>query len=98
MKLGVGLVADWVKIALKTGLVAGVMAALWAVFTQIQIPTYTYSYVFNGWNNAISLIKYWYPQFPIIWNFSLSLIGILLALWTFRFATVAIRWLFKVNE
>lgn len=90
--------ADWAKIAIKTGLIAGVMVALWAVFTQVQIPALNYGKVFAGWNVAFALVKYWFPEFPVIWNFTLALLGILIALWTFRFATIAIRWLFKVNE
>lgn len=90
--------ADWVKISLKTGLILGVMTAIWAVFTQIQIPDLNYYTVFNGWTTAFALISYWVPAFPTVWNFSLTLIGILLALWTFRFGSIAVRWLFKVNE
>ena len=37
--------ADWAKIALKVGLIAGVMAAIWAVFTQIQIPAVDFSVI-----------------------------------------------------
>ena len=90
--------ADWAKIILKTGLVATVMVALWAVFTQIQIPSISYSYVLNGAGTAFALLKYWIYLFPVIWNITLAMLGILVALWTFRFSMVAIRWLFKVNE
>lgn len=90
--------ADWMKIVLKTGLIAGVMAGIWAIFTQIQIPTLNFNWVFSGWTTAFALIRYWYPEFPVIWNFTLILLGILVALWTYRFASIAIRWLFKVNE
>lgn len=90
--------ADWAKILLKTGLVLGVMTGIWAIFTQIEIPALNYNTIFNGWNNALALLNYWIPGFNIVWNFSLTLIGILLALWTFRFGSIAVRWLFKVNE
>lgn len=90
--------ADWVKIALKTGLVAGVMVALWAVFTQIQLPTIDYSGVIQTMSFAYAFLTYWIPVFPIIWNISLVMLSVLLALWTFRFGTIAVRWLFKVNE
>lgn len=90
--------ADWVKIALKTGLVAGVMVALWAVFTQIQIPAIDFSVIANSAGFAMSFLTYWCPAFPVVWNIALVMLGVLIALWTFRFATVAVRWLFKVNE
>ena len=90
--------ADWAKIALKAGLIAGVMVALWAVFTQIQIPTIDYTVVTQSAGVAMAFLTYWCPAFPVIWNISLAMLGLLLALWTFRFGSIAIRWLFKVNE
>lgn len=90
--------ADWVKIALKTGLIIGVMTALWAVFTQIQIPNINYVPVTQNAGIAMAFLTYWIPAFPIIWNITLTMIGILIALWTFRFGSIAVRWLFKVNE
>ena len=90
--------ADWAKIALKAGLIAGVMAALWAVFTQIQIPSIDYSVVTQTAGTAMAFLIYWCPVFPVIWNISLVMLGLLVALWTFRFGSIAIRWLFKVNE
>lgn len=90
--------ADWAKIALKTGLIAGVMAALWAVFTQIQFPSISFSGIFDGVGTAFAFINYWIPIFPVLWNTALAMGSLLLALWGFRYATIAIRWLFKVNE
>lgn len=90
--------ADWAKIALKTGLIAVVMAAIWAVFNVVQIPTIDYSTVFASAGTAFAIITYWVPVFPVVWNTTLILVGMLIALWAFRFAMVAIRWLFKVNE
>lgn len=92
--------ADWVKIALKTGLVIGVMTALWAVFTQIQIPdpTPSFSYVITAAGFGYTFLNYWIPVFSSVWTIVLVLFSLLVALWTFRFATIAVRWLFKVNE
>ena len=90
--------ADWVKIALKAGLIAGVMVGLWAIFTQIQIPAIDYTVVTQTAGTAMAFLTYWCPALPIIWNISLVMLGILVTLWTFRFGSVAVRWLFKVNE
>lgn len=98
MRLGVGQMADWAKIILKSGLIAGVMIGLWAVFTQIQIPSIDYTVVTQTAGTAMAFLTYWCPAFPIIWNISLVMLGILVALWTFRFGSIAVRWLFKVNE
>lgn len=90
--------ADWIKIALKTALVATVMVALWAVFTQIQIPAIDFSIITQNIGFAFAFISYWCPAFPVIWNIILVFLTMLVALWTFRFAMVAVRWLFKVNQ
>lgn len=90
--------ADWAKIALKTALVAVVMVALWAVFNVVQIPTLDFSTYLSGVGTAMAVITYWLPVFPTLWNTTLIMFGMILALWAFRFAMVAIRWLFKVNE
>lgn len=90
--------ADWAKILLKTGLVLGVMTGIWAVFTQIQFPDIGFGQIFSNAGLALTFLTYWCPVFPTIWAATLSMLGILIALWTFRFATVAVRWLFKVNE
>ena len=90
--------ADWAKIAIKTGLIAVVMVALFAVFTSVQIPTIDFTTIFSSAGTAMAIITYWFPVFPTIWTTTLALIGMLLALWAFRFAMVSVRWLFKVNE
>ena len=63
--------ADWAKIFLKAGLIAGVMVGLWAVFTQIQIPAIDYTVVTQTAGTAMAFLTYWCPAFPIIWNISL---------------------------
>ena len=90
--------ADWAKIALKTGLIAVIMVALWAVFTQIQLPAIDFSVIFGGLGTVLAFITYWVPAFSVIWTMTLTLCGVLVALWTFRFSMIAVRWLFKVNE
>jgi len=90
--------ADWAKILLKTGLIAGVMAGIWAVFTQIQIPTIDFSVITQNTSFAYAFLTYWNPAFPVVWGIVLTMLGVLLALWTFRFGSIAVRWLFKVNE
>lgn len=89
---------DAIKIAVKTGLIAVIMVALWAVFTQISIPAIDFSAVFQSAGTALAVINYWIPVFSILWNTTLALLGVLVALWTFRFAMIATRWIMKVNE
>lgn len=90
--------ADWAKIALKTGLIAGVMVGLWAVFGVIQFPAIDFSVLSQSAGFAMAFLTYWCPAFPVIWNIALVMIGVLISLYVFRFGSIAIRWLFKVNE
>lgn len=89
---------DAVKIAVKTALIAVIMIALWAVFTQIQIPAIDFTPIFQSIGTSFAIISYWVPAFPVIWNTTLAMLGMLIALWTFRFAMIATRWIMKVNE
>lgn len=90
--------ADWAKIALKVGLVAIVMAALWAVFTQVQIPAIDFSVITQSAGLAMAVISYYCPAFTVVWNTTLAILAMFIALWTFRFGAIVWRWLFKVNE
>lgn len=89
---------DAIKIAVKTGLIAVIMVALWAVFTQIQIPSISFSSIFTSAGTALAVLNYWIPVFGTLWNTTLVLLAVLVALWTFRFAMIAVRWVMKVNE
>ena len=90
--------ADWAKIAIKTGLIVGVMAAIWVVFTQIPIPVLDYSYITRYAGKALAILTYWIPSFQVVWAITLTTFTIYIGLWGLRYGTIAIRWLFKVNE
>lgn len=89
--------ADWVKIALKTGLIIVIMVALWACFTQIQLPPADFS-IISGAGTILAVINYYCPVFMVVLSLALGLLGIELALLSFRLVMVATRWLMKVNE
>lgn len=90
--------ADWAKIALKTGLIVVVMAGIWLVFNQIQVPSVDFTQLTNGLGKIFAIANHWLPVFNAIWLIIVALLGVELALITFRFGIIAVRWLFKVNE
>lgn len=90
--------ADWAKIAIKTGLIAGIMAGIWALFTQVPVPVLDFTPITRYGSIAMAILNYWIPSFPIIWGITVFALGLLIILWTFRFSMIAVRWLFKVNE
>lgn len=91
--------AAWAKIALKIGLVVVVMAAIWAVFNVVQVPSIDFSiFSRNEISVAFAIFAYFCPVFPAMWGFLLVILGIQVSLWTFRFGQIVVKWLFKVNE
>lgn len=90
--------ADWAKIALKTGLIVVVMAGIWLVFDRIQVPAIDFSQLVQGLGKFFAIANHWLPVFNTLWRVTLALLGVELALLTFRFGIIAVRWLFKVNE
>lgn len=91
--------ADWAKIALKIGLVVVIMAAIWVVFSVVQVPAIDFSVLSrNEISVAFAVMAYFCPVFPAMWNFLLVIFGVQVSLWTFRFGQMVVKWLFKVNE
>lgn len=90
--------ADWAKIALKSSLIVGIMAAIWVVFTQVPIPVLDYSYITQYAGKALAILIYWIPSFQVVWGITITTLTIFIGLWGLRFALIAIRWLYKVNE
>ena len=50
--------ADWLKIAIKTALVATIMAAVLVLFTQVQVPAVDFS-VLDGISTFFAVITHW---------------------------------------
>lgn len=90
--------ADWAKIAIKTGLIVGVMAGIWAVFNLVQVPTVDFSVLTQGLGTSLAVLNHWLPVFSVILPVTLALFALEAALLAFRFGAIAVRWLFKVNE
>lgn len=90
--------ADWAKIAIKTGLIATVMVALFAVFSLVQLPAVDFSVLTQGLGVGLAVIYHWLPISSVLFTVILGLLAVELALITFRYGMIAVRWLFKVNE
>ena len=90
--------ADWAKIALKTGLIAVIMVALWAVFANIQVPTVSFTEFTTAVSMALAVAYHYVPALQVIFPVALGLIGIELGILTFKYGMIAVKWLMKVNE
>lgn len=90
--------ADWAKIAVKTGLIAVIMVALWAVFANIQVPAISFTEFTNSVSMALAVAYHYVPALQVIFPVAIGLIGVELGILTFKYAMVAVKWVMKVNE
>lgn len=89
---------DAVKIAVKTGLIAVITAAVIALFANIQIPSLDYSQISQGLGVGLAVMFHWVPVMNILWPLVLFLIGFHIAYYAFKLGMIAVRWVMKVNE
>ena len=91
--------ADWVKIALKTGLIVLFTTAIFALFVAVQFPAIELSSeMIQGIGFAKSVAEYWMPNFDMIFQFTIGFVIFYLGIHLVKFSLGAAKWLFKVNE
>lgn len=90
--------ADFIKIAAKTALIAVVTAAIIAIFASLTIPGLDFTTFTGGLSTALAIAYHWCPALNIVFPLAVAVAGIVLALYLFHFAMIAVRWIFKVNE
>ena len=89
--------ADWLKIAIKTALVATIMAAILVLFTQVKIPSVDFS-VLSGISTFFAVMYHWLPIMQVVWPVVLALLAFEIALLTTKLTLVGVRWIMKINE
>lgn len=90
--------ADWVKIALKTALVATIMVALFAVFSSVQIPAVDFTNFSAALSSGLAVMYYWFPISQVLFPLFLTLLALDLGVFLFKYGMIAVKWLMKVNE
>ena len=89
---------DFVKIAVKTALVATIVVAVYQIFVTIQIPTMTFTNLAILIGKMKAIMFFYLPWLQDYWSFIIVLCEVSLGIWGFYFAMLAIRWILKVNE
>ncbi len=89
---------DAIKIAVKTGLIAVIMVALWAVFANVQVPSVSFTEFTSAISMALAVAYHYVPALQIIFPVALGLVGVELGILTFKYAMIAVKWVMKVNE
>lgn len=90
--------ATAIKYGIRIGLIVVISVAIWAVFTQVQIPAVDFSVITQNLGSVFAVLYHFIPPMRYIIPFMIALIGIRLALYGWHFASIAIKWLWKVNE
>ena len=89
---------DFVKIAVKTALVATIVVAVYQVFATVTISLPSLSTLINLIGKAKTIMFFYMPWISDNWSFIIILCEVALGIWGFYFAMLAIRWILKVNE
>lgn len=89
---------DAIKIAVKTGLIAVIMVALWAVFANVQVPAVSFTEFTQAISMALAVAYHYVPALQIIFPVAIGLVGVELGILTFKYTMVAVKWVMKVNE
>ena len=89
---------DAIKIDVKTGLIAVIMVALWAVFANVQVPSVSFTEFTSAISMALAVAYHYVPALQIIFPVALGLVGVELGILTFKYAMIAVKWVMKVNE
>lgn len=91
---------DALKIAAKVAIVAVVMVAVFAVFANVALPTIdTTLYLVPAVAKGKAIIEFWGGTFLLQWlGFAFILLGVRVAILSFKMAMIAVKWILKVNE
>lgn len=92
--------AEWIKIALKAGLIVVICTALWGVLLNIQvIPAITFNQqMVGGFGLAKTVINYYYPGFTNFFLFCLSVCAFRLGLMFMKVTLIIAKWLYQLFE
>lgn len=89
---------DAIKIAVKTGLIVVITAAIIALFATIQIPTVDYSTFTQALSTGLAVMYHYFPITTVLFPVVLMLLAFDVAMRGFQLAMIATRWIMKVNE
>lgn len=91
--------ADWVKIATKLALIAVVMAAVALLLNGIIMPQIDLEPIKQAVGHGKAIINYYTDGYAGLFLLGLSLITLRYIVFPiFMLASIAWRWIFKVNE
>lgn len=87
-----------IKYGIRIGLIVVITASILALLVGIQIPAIDYSIITQALGMPLAVMNHYIPFATVLINFVFVLTGFRLALLAWRFASIAIKWIWKVNE
>lgn len=90
--------SEWIKIALKAGLVAIMMAALWGLWTALPALPVIPEEFWNGIGMVKAVGEYYIPGFDAFLLFGFGAFGLRVAGLLYKITSNALKWLYQVFE
>lgn len=89
---------DLVKVGIKLGLAASLLAAIAGVLLLVTIPNVDFTPLSRYVGSVYAFAVHWCPVIASLWTTACTIIGVNLALLTFRGAMVAVKLAWRVFE
>ena len=89
---------DFVKIAVKTALVATICVAIYQLFASVSVPVSVGAQFIALIGRAKAMLFFYCPWISDSWSLIMTLCQVAIGIWGFYFTMLAVRWILKVNE
>ena len=89
--------ANWLKIAIKTGIALLVSGLVFVLFSVVKLPALDLSF-FSQVGTFLAVAEHYCPALTLLLPFLGTLLALELVMEGVRLALIAIRWVLKVNE
>lgn len=90
---------DVVKIAVKTALIVGIMAAVLLILNGVVIPTINVQPLAEALGHGLAIVNYYVGPYTGLVALWIVMLGIkYVAIPAFKVSMIAVRWIMKVNE
>lgn len=87
-----------IKYGIRIGLIVVITASILALLIGIQIPAINFSIITQALGMPLAVMNHYVPFSGILIQFIIALLTFRLALLAWKFGSIAIKWIWKVNE
>lgn len=88
----------FVKMAVRAGLILTITAAVLVLFSTLTIPGLDFSFFSQAISKGLAIGYHWCPGLRLVIPVLLVALGVIVAIKVFELASMAFRWILKVNE